>query len=250
MPVISLNIPPQTVLLSVAFGAIALYADSRIRYDRTCEVSLQDNESPDDAAIIKNVTYKRPLMTHLRNVLIADDFAALKAMCKLRSALDDIMTADFSATDSDMSSDHLKKIFTPVLPENARRRFSDVTSDLEKAQRTVKSISSAKNSSSSMPAALKNMELIKKFADLMPEGSSSVLQMKDMMNSIMPLVSVFGNLPVKEDKNGDTGDDSRVMMCDEDDDGDTYAVSAEEVITEDDEEYDSLLEIMRLMKDG
>lgn len=116
MPNISLNIPPKTALLALGFGMIYYHADKNI-------LSLCEDD-----------TYKNNFISKIKRILTADDFVSLRALFKIKSAVNDILTSDFSFCDRKITPEYLSDLFCPVMGCAEKDIFLSLTGGIRKLE--------------------------------------------------------------------------------------------------------------------
>lgn len=116
---ISLNIPPKTALLAASFGMIYLYAENlHAPQIASCETSV--HSSPKD------------IFSRIKHIITADDFVALRALYKIKSAINDVFSSDFGECHCEISPKKMEELFYPVMDRNDKNKFLAFTGALSK----------------------------------------------------------------------------------------------------------------------
>ncbi len=220
-----INIPMPAVLTLISFAGIALYADAKAaEYDKK-DISAHDGGGNDE---MKNGTYNIPVIDRLKNIFFADDFAALRAVCKIRDAYEDVVYADYSKTDCDMSMEHLKEVFFPVFPGRGRNMLVSFTDNFHKTSSLLRRFNSI--------GGKDTLSVLSEFADVFPtDALTNVLKMRDAFSAFSPFMSFMSSSPAKSGNSDEIAENISYIIGEDED-------------SPSDDEYEDVLELVRMMK--
>lgn len=219
----TIPLPPTAILTCIALAGAVIYADKKLR------------ENPDGYLD----TYSLP--DRLRHIFSADDYAALRGVCKLRSALEDIICADYARSCEDMTLSHIRDVCCPVMPKYSAGMFANFADMYGRATSTVKNISEMDSRNK------KSMAVISEIADTMHVDSlSNILRMKDTISTLGPLISAMMPPQQKSAPKDEIRENINYVISDDENTAeqrDTYENSYEN-----DDGYDEILSLVKMMK--
>ncbi len=210
------SLPAGTILTALSLLGVTLYADSKI------------------TGSYGQSTYRPALHEHIKNIFTADDCAALIGICRIKSAYEDIIHADYCNIPDEINFEHMRNAFYPVMPGSCRDKFGGFTDMYRKFSGFMKNVSSADGEKD------KNMAVISSLADIMENDTlTNMLRMKDTLSSLSPLLSAMApNEKNTRSKKEDIREDISYMVSEDCTGSD---------IDDPDGEYDEILELVKMM---
>ena len=172
------SLPAGTILTALSLLGVTLYADSKI------------------TGSYGQSTYRPALHEHIKNIFTADDCAALIGICRIKSAYEDIIHADYCNIPNEINFEHMRNAFYPVMPGSCREKFGGFTDMYRKFSGFMKNVSSADGEKD------KNMAVISSLADIMENDTlTNMLRMKDTLSSLsFRLWLPMKKIPVRKKK--------------------------------------------------
>ena len=188
---LSINLSTENAVLLGAFVFLLFYADSKVNTHQLY-VSGEDNTA------VKNDYIQR-----MKRAVSANDYAVVKSLYKVKSAIDDISSDNFSAR---CTGDDILSVVDEIRPYMSRKNkevVENILSGIDNARGTLSRLRSSKQKIASVSPVGRN-EKIKAVLEELPgvtgsEKLTEILRIKDALSVLRPLIGP-GKIPSKSEE--------------------------------------------------
>ena len=196
---LSINISTENTVLLGAFVFLLFYADSKVNTHQLY-VSGEDNS-----------TIKNDYIQRMKRALSANDYAVVKSMYKVKSAIDDIASDSFYVSSAQDNILSVVDEIRPYMSQKNKEVVENLLSGIDNTRGTLSRLKSSRQKIASVSPEGRN-EKIKAVLEELPKVTGSdklteILRIKDALSVLRPIIS-SGKTPVKTEENAYSAEDS------------------------------------------